>query len=221
MPRPAFSKDFRLWGDWLKNANPNSSYTQRIIKLHKMFPDRNLKFLRSLKISDIDISSKPVSTLTDKEIVERGNSLKVLKIMRREGTSLSKSIEIAKNQGFNISEKSVKKHLGNSLYKVGRRWLARKTDKIEVRLRIYSNGQEEFISVTNSKDRSLIGKYFNDIDEVQKGKLDEKEFKRRYGRRTIIDAKGYKWSLETNIEAIANIYASDSTSLYRSIYDSG
>ena len=221
MPRPAFSKDFRLWGDWLKNANPNSSYTQRIIKLHKMFPDRNLKFLRSLKISDIDISSKPVSTLTDKEIVERDNSLKVLKIMRREGTSLSKSIEIAKNQGFNISEKSVKKHLGNSLYKVGRRWLARKTDKIEVRLRIYSNGQEEFISVTNSKDRSLIGKYFNDIDEVQKGKLDEKEFKRRYGRRTIIDAKGQKWSLESNIEAITNIYASDSTSLYRSIYDSG
>ena len=221
MPRPAFTAKYRLYGDWLKNANPNSSYTQKIIKLHKMFPDRNLEFLRSLKISNIDVGSKPISALTDKQIVERGNSLKVLKMMRREGYSLSKSVESVRNQGFNISEGSVKKHLGKTLYKTGRRWLARKTDKIEVRLRIYSNGQEEFISVTNSKDRSLIGKYYNDIDEVQKGKLDEKEFKRRYGRRTIVDAKGHKWSLETNIEAIANIYASDSTSLYRSIYDSG
>lgn len=221
MPRPAFSKDFRLWGDWLKNANPDSAYTQKIIKLHKAFPDRNLKFLRSQKISDIDISSKPISALSDKQTVERGNSLKVLKIMRREGKSLSKSVKIANEQGFNISERSAKKHLGKSLYKAGRRWLARKTDSIEYRLRIYSKGREEVISTASSKDRSLIGKYFSDIRKVEKGRLDEKDFKKRYSRRIIIDAKGHKWSLETNIEAIANIQASDSTTLYRSIYEKG
>ena len=221
MPRPAFSKDFRLWGDWLKNANLNSSYTQKIIKLHKAFPDRNLTFLRSLKISDIDVSSKPIEALTDKQIVERGNSLKVLKIMRREGTSFTKSVKIANNQGFNISEQNAKKHLGKSLYKIGRRWLARKTDSIEFRLRIYSNGQEELISTTSSKDRRLIGKYFTDIRKVEKGLLNEQDFKKRYSRRTIIDAKGQKWRLEANIDAIANIQASDESTIYRSIYETG
>lgn len=221
MPRPAFSKDFRLWGDWLKNANPNSSYTQKIIKLHKMFPDRDLKFLRSLKISDIDISSNPISALTDKQIVERGKSLKVLQVMRRENLSLPRAIERVKEYGLNTSEQNVRKHLGKTLYKAGRRWVVRKTDTLETRMHIYSNGAEEIITVNNSKDRYLIGRYFSDLQKVYHGELNEKEFKKRYSRRTIIDAKGYKWKLETSTEAIANIETPDASNIYRSIYDSG
>src|SRR5690606_20359645 len=101
------------------------------------------KFLNSLKISDIDLSLKPVSALTEKEFTERGESLKVLKIMRNEGLTLSKSIEKAKEYGYNPSEKSVRKSLGNVLYKTGKGWKARKTDRIEVRMNIYSNGTEE------------------------------------------------------------------------------
>lgn len=221
MPRPAFSKDFRLWGEWLKNANPDSAYTQKIIKLHKMFPDRNLKFLRSLKISDIDISSKPISALSDKQTVDRGKSLKVLQIMRRENLSLKEAIDSIKDYRLKPSEQSVKKHLGKSLYKMGRKWVARKSDKIEVKMHIYSNGAEEIITVNNSKDRYLISRYFSDLQKVQHGQLEEKAFKKRYSRKGITDAKGYKWSLETNIEAIANIQASDTNTLYRSIYETG
>lgn len=219
MPRPPFTAKYRLWGDWLKNANPNSSYTKKIIKLHQIYPNKDLKFLRSLKISDVDFSSKPLSALTDNEFVERSKSLKVLQIMRREGTSLSKSIEIAKNYGFNISEQSVRKHLGSTIYKAGNVWKVRKTDKIQTRMSIYSNGAEETITVTNSKDRNLIGRYFSDLRKVQKNELDENTFKKRYSRKVIVDAKGKKWKLETDIEAIANIQAIDETNLYRSIYD--
>lgn len=218
MPRPPFSSKYRLWGDWLKNANPNSSYTKKIIRLHKIFPDRNLKFLQSLKISDVDLSSKPVSALTDKEFSERANSLKVLKIMRSEGLSLSRSIEKARELGFNPSEKSVFKHLGRTLYKSGNVWKARKTDKIQVRMGIYSNGKEETILVTNSKDRSLIGKYFNDVKKHNRGELDEKTFKKLYGQKTIVDAHGRKWKLETDLEEIKKIRTANPGDIFRVLY---
>lgn len=219
MPRPPFSAKYRLWGDWLKNANPDSAYTKKIIKLHQIYPDRNLKFLQSLKISDVDLSSKPISALTDKEFAERADSLKVLKIMRNEGLSLSKSIQKAKELGFNPTEKSVFKNLGRTLYKSGGVWKARKTDKIQVRMGIYSNGKEEMILVTNSKDRSLIGQYFNDVKKLNRGELDEKAFKKLYGRKIIVDAHGKKWKLEVNKDKIKQIQTANPGDIFRVLYN--
>ena len=218
MPRPIFSAQFRTYGEWLKAGDRTSKYAQEIIKKHKVFPDRNLKFLNSLKISDIDLSLKPISALTEKEFTERGESLKVLKIMRNEGLTLSKSIEKAKEYGYNPTEKSVRKSLGNVLHKTGKGWKARKTDRIEVRMNIYSNGKEETITVANSKDRSLIGKYFNDVKKVLHGELDEKTFKKLYKRKTIVDAKGNKWILETSRKEIEKIEAANPNDVYRVIY---
>lgn len=218
MPRPIFSAQFRTYGEWLKAGDRTSKYAQEIIRKHKVFPDRNLKFLNSLKIFDIDLSLKPVSALTEKEFTERGESLKVLKIMRNNGLTLSKSIEKAKEYGYNPSEKSVRKSLGNVLYKTGKGWKARKTDRIEVRMNIYSNGKEETITVANSKDRTLIGKYFNDVKKVLHGQLDEKAFKKLYKRKVIVDAKGNKWSLETSRKEIEKIETANPNDVYRVIY---
>ena len=218
MPRPIFSAQFRTYGEWLKAGDRTSKYAQEIIRKHKVFPDRNLKFLNSLKISDIDLSLKPVSALTEKEFTERGESLKVLKIMRNEGLTLSKSIEKAKEYGYNPSEKSVRKSLGNVLYKTGKGWKARKTDRIEVRMNIYSNGTEETITLTNSKDRTLIGKYFNDVKKLLHGQLDEKAFKKLYRRKVTVDAKGNKWSLETSRKDIEIIETANPNDVYRVIY---
>jgi len=219
MPRPAFSAKYRLWGDWKKSQDPDSYYFKRIERLHKIFPDRNLKYLQSLKISDVDLSLKPVSALTEKEFAERANSLKVLKIMRNEGLSLSRSIEKAKELGFNPSEKGVFKSLGRTLYKSGGVWKARKTDKIQVRMGIYSNGKEETILVTNSKDRSLIGKYFNDVKKLHRGELDEKTFKRLYGRKVITDAHGRKWKLEVDKDEITKIRTVNPGDIFRVLYN--
>lgn len=218
MPRPPFSAKHRLWGDWKRAQNPNSSYFKRIERLHKIFPDRNLKFLQSLKISDVDLSLKPVSALTEKEFAERADSLKVLKIMRNEGLSLSRSIEKAKELGFNPTEKTVFKNLGRTLYKSGSVWKARKSDRIQVRMGIYTNGREEMILVTNSKDRSLIGQYFNDVKKLVRGELDEKAFKKRYGRKAIIDARGKRWKLETDLDEIKKIRAANPGDVFRVLY---
>lgn len=220
MPRPVFSTQYRTYGEWLKAGDRTSKYAQEIIKKHKVFPDRNLKFLNSLKISDIDLSLKPVSDLTDNEFTERGESLKVLKIMRNENLTLSKSIEKVKKYGYNPSEKSVRKSLGNTLYKTGKGWKARKTDRIETTWNIYSNGKDEGITLGSSKDRSLLGKYFNDVKKLLHGELDEKTFKKLYKRKTIVDAKGHKWKLETSESAIRNIEAADPSQVYRCRYGS-
>ena len=138
--------------------------------------------------------------------------------MRNEGLTLSKSIEKAKEYGYNPSEKSVRKSLGNVLYKTGKGWKARKTDRIEVRMNIYSNGTEETITLTNSKDRTLIGKYFNDVKKLLHGQLDEKAFKKLYRRKVIVDAKGNKWSLETSRKDIEIIETANPNDVYRVIY---
>jgi hypothetical protein len=85
---------------------------------------------------------------------------------------------------------------------------------------IYSNGKEEMITLTNSKDRTLIGKYFNDVKKVLHGDLDEKTFNKLYRRRIVIDSKGNKWGLETSKKEIEKIEAADPNYNYRCIYDS-
>jgi hypothetical protein len=139
--------------------------------------------------------------------------------MRNEGLSLSRSIAKAKELGFNPSEKSVFKNLGRTLYKSGGVWKAKKSDKIQVRMGIYSNGKEEMILVTNSKDRSLIGQYFNDVKKLDHGELDEKTFKKLYGRKTIVDAHGRKWKLETDLEEIKKIRAANPGDIFRVLYN--
>ena len=220
MSRPRFTKEYRTYGEWLKAQPRDTKYAKEIIRKHKIYPDRNLKFLNSLKISDMNLSLKPVSALTDKEFTERGESLKVLRIMRNENLTLSKSIEKVKEYGYNPTEKSVRKSLGNTLNKTGKGWKARKTDQIEVRMNIYSNGKDETITLTNSKDRTLVGKYNNDVKKVLHGDLDEKTFKKLYKIKNIVDSKGHKWELETSKSEIEKIEAANPNHLYRCVYGS-
>jgi hypothetical protein len=220
MSRPRFTKEYRTYGEWFKAQPRDTKYAKEIIRKHKIYPDRNLKFLNSLKISDMNLSLKPVSALTDKEFTERGESLKVLRIMRNENLTLSKSIEKVKEYGYNPTEKSVRKSLGNTLYKTGKGWKARKTDKIEVRMNIYSNGKDETITLANSKDRTLVGKYNNDVKKVLHGDLDEKTFEKFYKIKTIVDSKGHKWELETSKSEIEKIEAANPNHLYRCVYGS-
>lgn len=220
MSRPRFHNKHRTFGEWLKTQPRDSKYAKEIIRKHKIYPDRNLSFLNSLKISDIDLSHKPVSALTEKEFTERAESLKVLRLMRNENLTLSKSIEKVKEYGYNPSEKSVRISLGNTLYKTGKGWKARETDTIEARMSIYSNGKEEMITLTNSKNRTLVGKYNNDVKKVLHGDLDEKTFQNRYKRKTIIDSKGYKWTLEISKTEIEKIEAANPNHPYRCIYGS-
>ena len=219
MPRPNFSPKFRLYGDWLKASPRNTKYAQEIIRKHKLFPDRNMEFLNSLKISDVDISKKPISSLKAGEMDKRYGSLKVLKNMRKTGGTFSKCFKSAKNDMYNVtSEKEARKHLGNSIFKKGGKWVARKTDKIEVKMRIYSNGKEEDIITKSNKDRTKIGNYFHDIWRLKRGEIDEKTFKKRYGKTIIKDANGKKWKLEINRKAIEDIELADPGAIYRVIY---
>lgn len=106
MSRPRFSKEYRTFGEWLKAGGRSLEYDKEVIKKHRIYPDRNLKFLNSLKMSDIDLSLKPVSALTKDEYTKRGESLKVLNIMRKKNLLFQKVLKKQKSTVTTLRKKA-------------------------------------------------------------------------------------------------------------------
>jgi hypothetical protein len=211
VPRPAFSPKDRLFGDWLKRGDRTTKYAKHIEKLHIIFPDRCLKDLRDLKKPDYDLSSKTWESLGD-QTYERTKALQVANMMRADSKlTLEKAIkEINKNEKKigerGISEKTVRIHLGNTLYKNKNsgRWSVRKTDSIETKNLIYSEGKSEYIRIRSSKDRALLRQYKRDTDSLgSKKTVKEKEkILNKYKMKTVTDVNGKKWKLESTLEGI-------------------
>ena len=223
MGRPKFSPKFPTWGAWKKAGNRETDYAKEIIKKHQMFPDKSLKTLNALKLSDIDISLKSWSSLNEKEIYERSKALQVAKIMRddKRKPSLTKAIEKVNSYASTdskINENLVKKHLGKALYKEGKKWKIRKTDTIEVKSLIFSEGKSEYITIKSSKDRALIRDYHNDIYKLEKAKTiaEKQKILKKWKGKTITDKNGKKWKLETTLEGLE--YAKEPYSGYQTIY---
>lgn len=104
-------------------------------------------------------------------------ALKVLDLIR-EKISLTKA---SREVGLDIE--TVKQHIRSAIYKRKRRWKAKKFDKIQREMNIYERGKIKSIVVTNSKDASLIGKYYNDVKKaLETGK---EKILRKYKRRVI------------------------------------
>jgi len=135
--------------------------------------------------------------------------------------SLSKAIKKVneyESAEFKTTEKSVKKNLGKTLYKVGKRWVIRKTDTIEVKSLIFSNGKSEYINPKSSKERYKIRKYHTDIRTAKNAKtVTEKEkILNKWKGKTISDKNGKKWKLEATLEGLEN--AQEPYTGYQSIY---
>jgi hypothetical protein len=221
MPRPIFSTKFGLFGDWLKAGNRETAYAKTIIRKHSLFPDKSLKALKAVNLSEADISLKSWDSL-GKNTYDRTKALQVAKMMREDKKlTLAKAVkEVNKYEsaGFKTTEKSVKKNLGKTLYKVGKRWAARKTDTIDVKSLVFSEGKSEYIHPYSSKERYQIRKYHRDIQKVKHaGTVAEKEkILKKWKGKTILDKNGKKWKLETTVEGVEN--AQDPDGVYQSIY---
>ena len=202
MPRPAFSKDYRLYGDWLKNANKNSPYVKSIIKKHKLFPDRSLEFLRELKISDIQLSKLPAKLLSSKKMQERRAALQIIHTMQPgknyKGMSLRNALKFHNSDPSNIkmSEKKVKEHLGDVLTKEKRRFSIKPNGKLETTHNIFSEGERREITISTQKDRDLIKEYYRDIWKMENNRLTPSEFSKKWKGKQIKDANGKKWIFE-------------------------
>jgi hypothetical protein len=127
----------------------------------------------------------------------RNLSLKILSEMR-EGKSLTRA-----SKEIGLDREIVKQHIKSTIYKRKRRWRAREFDKIQRGMNIYERGRIKSIVVTNSKDASLIGKYYNDVKKALE--TGDESILRKYKKKVIRDAKGKKHKLETRLEKILEI----------------
>jgi hypothetical protein len=197
MSRPIFSKDFRTYGEWLKAMPRDTRYAKEIIKKHQLFPDKSLNQLRKIKISDYDISKTAWKSLSSHQKRDRVLSLEILRSVRK-GESFTHVLE---KRG--LKKEFVLKNLGNQIQKSNRKWVASKTDSLEVEMTLFTKDGIRSIVTTSSKDRSRIGKYFNDVQRA----LPEKnaDILKKYKNMKIIDAEGKEHHFETDLDRLYEI----------------
>jgi hypothetical protein len=138
-------------------------------------------------------------------------ALKVLDLMR-DKVSLTKA---CKEVGLNIE--IVKQHIRSAIYKRKGRWRAKRFDKIQREMNIYERGRIKSIVVANSKDASLIGRYYNDVKKALE--TNDERILRKYKGRIIKDAKGKKHTLETRLEKIFEIEEAKEEPEFWEIYE--
>ena len=208
MPRPRFSTQFRTYGEWLKAGDRTSKYAREIIKKHKIFPDRNLNFLNNLKMSDVFLDKKPKNALSAVEKLERSNAFKLTRLMRKNPKmGFSEAIKIANKLGKvgDMTEKTYRRHLGNTLFKDKGKWKVRKSDAIITNMRIYSGGKTPIIEIKGSRDRKFISGYLNDLGLISRHKMAPSQFEEKYKNAVVIDANGKEWKLSNNVREIINL----------------
>lgn len=198
MSRPQFSKDYRTYGQWFKAQPRDSRYAKEIIRKHKMFPDKSLSQLRNLKIGDYDLSRVAWESLSSQQKTDRHKSLQILRAMRK-GANLSQMTE-----KFGMKTKDAIKNLGQYLYKENGKWKVTKTDSLEVEMRFYDREAGHTTIVTaSSKDRSLIGEYFNAVERTLKDG-DTSRLK-KFDNIKIVDSAGNEHSFETRLDRLYEI----------------
>ena len=208
-----FSKDYRTYGEWLKAQPRTSEYARRIIRFHERFPTLNLNELRNTRLKDHDLSITSWNALSSQQKRDRKLSLQVLRLMRN-GISYSKAIEKT-----GISKKDAIRNLGKYLYKSKGKWKVTTTDRIEVEMLIYDrNAGQISIITTNSKDRTLIGSYFNAINRALK--TGDSSLLKRFIDIHITDANGTKHFFVTDLECLYEINEAQEEPEYLDIYQS-
>jgi hypothetical protein len=198
MSRPDFTSEHRTFGKWFKAQSRDTRYAKEIIKKHKMFPDKSLNQLRNLRISDYDLAKTGWEALTSQQKTDRHKSLQILRAMRK-GANLSQMTE-----KFGMKTKDAIKNLGQYLYKENGKWNVTKTDSLEVEMRFYDReaGHTSIVTVS-SKDRSLIGEYFNAVDKTLKDG-DTSRLK-KFDNIKIVDSAGNEHSFETRLDRLYEI----------------
>jgi hypothetical protein len=192
-----FSSKYPTFSAWLHAKRRFSSYSERIIKLHKIFPHESLISLIKTSIRILDLSKKSWKSLLPEERSNRILALEVLRRMKK-GESLTRA-----SQEVGLSKYELLSYLRSALKNYSGRWYPKKIDYIEREMQIYEKGEVRTIIVTNSRDASIIGEYFATVRKyLESG--DPSELK-KFKKIIIVDAYGKKHRLETRPDKIRDI----------------
>lgn len=193
-----FSDQFPTFFDW-KNQASNTLYAKRIEKLHYRYPSAILPQLigkAKLPRSKLPLHNVDPRGLTPRELALRNQALHVLNRIRR-GQTLDEL------DSYSIIRNNLSKHLGDTIKIKDDSIKAKKSDRIPRWMLIDGDGKEFPIVVRNSKDASIVGKYFNAKRHfLETG--DTSELK-KFSKIKIKDVDGNIHRLETRAEKIYDI----------------
>lgn len=141
---------------------------------------------------------KQFDSYTPKQIAKYEDSLEVLRMMRKGITIKNASRQVG------ISVPTVKKYVGSALKLKNRRLIAKQSDSLLRKIRIYENGKEVFIQTKGRKNSNIIAQYMGAVGR----RIDKNDTNalRQFENKTIRDSKGKHHRLETDIKKLINIF---------------
>ena len=199
MKMKGFSKSFPTFFDW-KNHASNTTYAKKIERLHYKYPSATLPQLtgneklpkRSIPLYIIDPRG-----LKPQELLLRKKALHVRSLLKK-NYDISSALE-----SEDISKNNLLKYLGDVIKIKDDSIRVKKSDEIPRLMLIDEEGQEFSIVVRNSKDASIIGRYYNAkrhfLETGDPSRLKE------FSKIKIKDADDNIHRLETNPEKIYEI----------------
>ena len=120
------------------------------------------------KSRKVNYSRRSWKSLTKKQQSSRVKSLSILKEVRH-SQGLRSLSHIARDK--HVSLKTVRRHLGKTIYKSKGKWFAKPKDRIERALNIFEKGKQVTVYVKDSKTASKIGRYASQVSKsLAKGK---------------------------------------------------
>ncbi|MGI0009547.1 MAG: hypothetical protein ACRD92_08010 [Nitrosopumilaceae archaeon] len=194
-----FSKSFPTFFDW-KNQASQSTYAKRIERFHYKYPNATLTQLTGrarLPTTSLPLYKIDPRGLKSKDLLLRNRSLHVRTLLKK-GQDLNSALE-----SEDVSKNDLLKYLGDTIRIKGDKARVKKSDQIP-RLMLIDEGGEEFpIVVRNSKDASIIGRYYNAKRHfLETG--DTSELK-KFSKTKIKDVDGNIHRLETDPDKIYEV----------------
>jgi hypothetical protein len=195
-----FSNRYRTFESWLSTTDKRTGYTQRISRLHNLYPKASLDQLRGhvqFRTKPIPVYKRSWSTLTPRERIARERALAVLGDARKTGKSLHKLAKEHRIRGL------VVRRVTNAFQKINGRWKAAKNDRISRTMAINEHGKDVFVEIADSRQASIIGKYHAAVKEyLNTGDLSGlTEFKGK----SVMDSSGKTHTLDTDPELLREI----------------
>ena len=194
-----FSKSFPTFFDW-KNQASDSLYAKRIERLHYRYPNATLDQLvgrKRLPRTSLPLHLVDPRGLRPKDLSIRNKALRVRTLLKK-NQDLDSALEAE-----DITKNNLLKYLGDAIKIKDDSIKVKKSDQIPRLMLIDEDGEEFSIVVRNSKDASIIGKYYNAkrhfLDTGDTSEL------KKFTKIRIKDADGTVHRLETNPDKIYEI----------------
>jgi len=200
-----FADAYETFESWLKDR-VWTPFTKRIVRGHQKYPKASLSELRGhpkkgekglAKTKPKPVRQRSWSALSPKEKATREKALDVVSDMRRSGKSLTRA---SKERG--ISPETVRRHT-KAVTKDGRRWRAKRYDKIPRVWKIYEDGDVKTIEVDDSRHASTIGEYHNAVKNFLR--TNDESYLMPYRGKKIRDSSGNMHELETDPKVLYEI----------------